>query len=200
MGTTLCIERASVFFVAQPGGWERPTVRCSECGRTQFINPKRQTCVACHSILLIIPIGNEDEQDASRREIADQSEGFGRRIAIRLRDIRKLRGMTQPELAKAVPCVRTYISKYERGFCVPTLPIISKIAAALGIEMRQLLDENIDTEALAAGAMTEGLGLVCDLMPFLPQLDMTSRYVILQAARGLATRGQLPPRLMRKTA
>ena len=105
-----------------------------------------------------------------------------------MRELRIAKELTQPEVARCIPCSRTYITKYENGHLIPTLTVIEKLAAALGVALADLFDESIEVEKLArATAMYGGddprmmvamVGLVC-------QLDSAGRYLILQAAKGL---------------
>jgi transcriptional regulator with XRE-family HTH domain len=90
--------------------------------------------------------------------------------------------MSQPEVARRVPCVRTYITKYENGLVVPGLTRLSRLAPALGVGLGELLDESMAVEQLAVDWGDEMLGYV-------GRLDSTSRYVITQTAKALM-RGQ----------
>ncbi|MCX4259042.1 MAG: helix-turn-helix transcriptional regulator [Muribaculaceae bacterium] len=61
---------------------------------------------------------------------------FGARVA----EMRKLRGISQEELAFRCGVHRTYIGSIERGEKSPTLNTIQKIAAGLNTDIKSLFD------------------------------------------------------------
>ena len=61
---------------------------------------------------------------------------FGRR----LRSIRSARGLTQQQLGEAADLSYKYLGAIERGEENPSLKVISKLASALGVEMRDLFE------------------------------------------------------------
>lgn len=56
-----------------------------------------------------------------------------------LKEIRKAKGMTQAQLAKAAKIHRITISKYEAGRVDPTLNSAEKLASALGVTVDELI-------------------------------------------------------------
>jgi transcriptional regulator with XRE-family HTH domain len=68
---------------------------------------------------------------------ADVKKGFGRR----LRQLRNDRGLSQEALAFMCGLNRTYIGSVERGERNIALVNLAKIAAALGMPLRDLLDD-----------------------------------------------------------
>jgi transcriptional regulator with XRE-family HTH domain len=64
------------------------------------------------------------------KKISSPSAAFG----LVLRDIRKLRGMSQEALALEADLQRNYISLIERGINQPTISTIFKLATALGVK------------------------------------------------------------------
>jgi len=63
-------------------------------------------------------------------------EILGHRILVLL----KASGLTQQQLASAVGTSQPTINDYVHGRVMPTLPILERIARALGIRLRQLVD------------------------------------------------------------
>lgn len=61
------------------------------------------------------------------------------RIGKRLKAIRIARGLSQARLSKLSNVSQSYISELEADEKNPTIPIIEKIAAALGISVAELL-------------------------------------------------------------
>lgn len=72
-----------------------------------------------------------------------------RRVGRNLRRLRDERGLSQEELAFEAELHRTYISGVERGIRNPTIEVLAKIAAALGIPPHQLLEPHQTTAARA---------------------------------------------------
>ena len=60
-------------------------------------------------------------------------------MVAKLRMIRKAKGMTQVELAKATNINRVTIAKYESGKVGPTLVNAEKLAQALGVPIEELI-------------------------------------------------------------
>ena len=66
-------------------------------------------------------------------------ESVERRFGRRLREIREASGVSQEELAGQAGVHRTYVGLLERGERNVTLRTIERIAAALGVEMADLM-------------------------------------------------------------
>ncbi|WP_428248389.1 helix-turn-helix domain-containing protein [Ferrovibrio sp.] len=64
-----------------------------------------------------------------------------RRVGLNVQYFRKEQGWSQEDLAFECGLHRTYISGVERGIRNPTVLILHKIAASLGIPAARLLDE-----------------------------------------------------------
>lgn len=62
-----------------------------------------------------------------------------RLFGVNVRHHRKLKGMTQEELAAAADMERSYVSDLERGTRNPSVAALGRIADALGIEPHVLL-------------------------------------------------------------
>ena len=65
------------------------------------------------------------------------STGLGNRI----RDFRKAKGLTQAELAQALGVSRSTVSMWEYGSNEPNLDMLDRIAAALGIHVNRLTQD-----------------------------------------------------------
>lgn len=76
------------------------------------------------------------------KKISSPSAAFG----LVLRDIRKLRGMSQEALAFEADLQRNYISLIERGVNQPTITTIFKLAAALGVKPSEMIAK-VEVEA-----------------------------------------------------
>jgi len=61
-------------------------------------------------------------------------------LGTNVRRYRKLRGITQEALAHEVGMERSYVSDLERGTRNPTVRALGRLAMALNVEPKQLLD------------------------------------------------------------
>ena len=60
-------------------------------------------------------------------------------LGVNVRHYRKLKGMTQEQLAAAAAMERSYVSDLERGTRNPSVAALGRIAKALGIQPHLLL-------------------------------------------------------------
>lgn len=67
---------------------------------------------------------------------------LGYYAAMRAAHIRKQRGLSQAELADIIGVEQPTISRFERGFDGVTLRLIKQIAAALGVSVAELFNED----------------------------------------------------------
>jgi len=58
-----------------------------------------------------------------------------------IRKYRKLAGLTQEKLAERVDINAVYMGQIERGFRVPTVDVLLRIARALKIHLRDIVSE-----------------------------------------------------------
>lgn len=68
------------------------------------------------------------------------------RVGVKLKAIRKARGLSQAELAFALDCEDTLISRYELGKTTPSLEQIYRLATALDCSVGELLPGLNDPE------------------------------------------------------
>lgn len=72
-------------------------------------------------------------------------------IGARIREARKVTGMTQEQLAEAAELATSYVSQLESGTKCARLDTLARIADALHIPLTQLLvDRQLDCDALLA--------------------------------------------------
>jgi transcriptional regulator with XRE-family HTH domain len=110
-------------------------------------------------------------------------------VCERLKELRLAKGWSQPRLAGLVSCPRTYISKYERGHCKPTLAVLAKLAEAFQVHLADLVNVQIPANLLIAAGANEDLFMA--LREALPVLTRSDRWLLLQAAKNLP-KGQMP--------
>ncbi len=64
------------------------------------------------------------------------ARAFGQRV----REVRLEAGLTQEQLAERAELHPTFISNVERGYRVPTVPTMLRLARGLGVEAGRLVD------------------------------------------------------------
>lgn len=64
---------------------------------------------------------------------------IGDTIAMNVRHFRKVKGISQEELAHLTDLDRTYISGIERGIRNPTIRVLEKLAIALDVDICRLI-------------------------------------------------------------
>ena len=163
----------------------REVVRCkfSDCRLVQF-RPSNSHCLKCHRPLEVeepvrlgpVPV---------LLHIADPSTEAGLKVAGQVREIRRARHLSQRQLAGRMQVPRTYISKIENGKAIPTLGSLARLAAALGVDVRQLVQDarSRRDEEVAAILADPLLG---EIAPLLDRLDTLHRSLIIGSARDLA--------------
>ena len=62
-------------------------------------------------------------------------------VGKRIRKLRQEKGLSQGDMERATGLLRTYISRVEHGYTVPSLETLERIAEALGVPPYQLLYE-----------------------------------------------------------
>ena len=63
-----------------------------------------------------------------------------RKLGLRLKEIRKARGLTQEALAEKVDLSPQYLSRLEAGHQSPSLETVARLAEALDMELWELFD------------------------------------------------------------
>ena len=66
-------------------------------------------------------------------------------LGVKIRELRKAKGWTQEQLAKAVGVSTNFIGYVERGVRKPSLNTLERIARALGVATKDLF-ESLDDE------------------------------------------------------
>ncbi|HET9100208.1 MAG TPA: helix-turn-helix transcriptional regulator, partial [Acidobacteriaceae bacterium] len=78
------------------------------------------------------------------------------KVAVRLREIRNARHLSQRQLAARLEVPRTYISKIENGRAMPTLSSLQRLANALAVPMSEMVhDARYEREREIAAMMED---------------------------------------------
>ncbi len=102
----------------------------------------------------------------------------GLQVAGQVREIRRLRHLSQRQLAGRMQVPRTYISKIENGKAIPTLGSLERLAQALDVDVCQLVRDSRSRreEEIAAIFADPFLAEVAALLPRLVPLHRTLFY------------------------
>ena len=119
------------------------------------------------------------------RPVAPDSAEAGLQVAGQVREVRKARHLSQRQLAGRMQVPRTYISKIEKGKAIPTLGSLERLAAALEVDVCQLVRDtrSIRDEEVAAILADPFLAEIAALLPYLDQMQ---RIIVSGAARDAA--------------
>ena len=60
---------------------------------------------------------------------------------LRLRELRKLKGLSQKEIAQSLGVTQSLISAYEKGERVPPIKKLLRLADILGVTIEELLEK-----------------------------------------------------------
>lgn len=165
----------------------REVLRCDHCSLVQF-STSNLLCRRCHKPLEVEepePIVSSAIQVMGTHAPGDRCS----KVAVRLREIRNARHLSQRQLAARLDVPRTYISKIENGRAMPTLSSLQRLASALGVDMCEMVhDARFEREREIATMMED---------PFLAQigawaagLDSLHRAMVLSHLREMANGGR----------
>ena len=151
----------------------REVVRCDYCSLVQY-RTTNSLCRKCHR-----PLDIEEPVRAVLQLVpnpsAPPSAEAGLQVAGQVRDIRKARHLSQRQLAGRMQVPRTYISKIENGKAIPTLGSLERLAAALEVDISQLVRDSrsVRDEEVAAIFADPFLAEIAALLPHLEPMHRT---------------------------
>ena len=161
----------------------REVVRCDSCRLMQY-RTSNSLCRRCHRPLDV-------EEPVRPGPIAvdippvEPSTEAGLKVAGQVRDIRRARHLSQRQLAGRMQVPRTYISKIENGKAIPTLGSLERLAAALGVDVCQLVrDARSRRDEEVASILADPM--LAEIASLLSGLDPLHRSLIAGAARDMA--------------
>jgi transcriptional regulator with XRE-family HTH domain len=164
----------------------REVVRCDFCSLVQY-RTINSLCRKCHR-----PLDFEEPAPVAMPQLVASisappaSAEAGLQVAGQVREIRKARHLSQRQLAGRMQVPRTYISKIENGKAIPTLGSLERLAAALQVDVCQLVRDSRsrrDEEVTAVLADP----FLAEIAALLPHLDSLHRTLIYGAVRDAAT-------------
>jgi|SRR4051794_34240157 transcriptional regulator with XRE-family HTH domain len=97
------------------------------------------------------PLGKKAAQTTSRRRrsLRSASKPAQQGIGARIRFLRQQRAMTLEELSRSAKLTKSFVSKVERGVCVPSISTAMKLAERFQITVSQLLGEEHYDDAVS---------------------------------------------------
>ena len=106
-------------------------------------------------------------------------------VARTVRTMRRVRSLSQRQLAARMQVPRTYISKIENGKAMPTLSSLERLANALEAPLAQLLDDVHARRAQEVAAIYAD-PFLSELLPMMGQINAFQQQVLLSHARDMA--------------
>jgi transcriptional regulator with XRE-family HTH domain len=117
--------------------------------------------------------------------VVPASAEAGLQVAGQVREIRKARHLSQRQLAGRMQVPRTYISKIENGKAIPTLGSLERLAAALEVDVCQLVrDARSRRDEEVAAILADPF--LAEIAALLPHLDSMQRMLFSGAVRDAA--------------
>jgi transcriptional regulator with XRE-family HTH domain len=166
---------------------EREVLACRHCRLVQF-RTQTSLCRRCHKPL-DGEVWNRTELDAAgvrsesgASEVSDAVKNLG----VRVREIRKERGLTQRVLAGRMNVPRTYISKVEMGRVVPSLSTLWRIAAGFEVSVTHLLCDESERGRDDEIARILADPFLAEIAQVVDKLNVVHRALILRAVRDAA--------------
>jgi transcriptional regulator with XRE-family HTH domain len=162
----------------------REVVRCDFCSLVQF-RTNNSLCRKCRRALDVEEPAPPVPQLVASPAIPQASAEAGLQVAGQVREIRKARHLSQRQLAGRMQVPRTYISKIENGKAIPTLGSLERLAAALQVDVCQLVrDSRSRRDDEVAAVLADPF--LAEIAAYLPHLDSLQRTLIYGAVRDAA--------------
>lgn len=164
---------------------QKEVVRCDVCKLVQF-RALRADCRRCHK-----PLDGEPEPIVPAPPPMPVPDDDGRGyLATSIRFLRLRNGLSQRQLAGRMKTPRTYVSKIETDRVVPTLSSLERLAAALEVDIPELLNSGARTRKEEAVIELLRDEFVASLLPFVSQLTLRQMGAILIRVHELSTRNK----------
>jgi len=161
----------------------REVVRCDYCSLVQF-RTSNALCRKCHKPLDVEEPAATAPQLVTSHAAPSCTEA-GLQIAGQVREIRNARHLSQRQVAGRMQVPRTYISKIENGKAIPTLGSLERLAAALEVDVSQLVrDSRSVRDEDVASILSDPF--LAEIAALLPNLDPLHRTLVYGAVRDAA--------------
>ncbi len=165
----------------------REVLRCDHCSLVQF-STASLLCRRCHKPLEVEepePIVPSPVEVMGTRASGNRCS----KVAVRLRDLRQARHLSQRQLAARLDVPRTYISKIENGRAMPTLSSLQRLSTALEVPMCEMVhDARFEREREIATLMDDPF--LAEIGLWASGLDPLHRAMVLSHIREMANGGR----------
>lgn len=175
---------ASLAPASAPVTPEREVLKCDHCKLVQF-RTAADSCRRCKKSLL-------PEQPKAQPVIAlvptpepGTPKNDTLQVASAVRDLRRVRNLSQRQLAGRMNVPRTYISKIENGKAMPTLSSLDRLARALQVDISALLRDAPKRHQNEADLLVAD-PFLAEIAKFAPHLTATQKSIFLNHVRELA--------------
>ena len=161
---------------------QRDVLRCDSCELVQF----RSLSGNCRRCKKPLEVQAPEPAPAPLTLVVVPPAADGNiQVATAVRDLRHVRNLSQRQLAARMNVPRTYISKIENGKAMPTLSSLSRLAAALQVDISVLLRDSCNRHHdETAVLMTDPF--LAEIAHYASQLDALQRSIFLNHVRELA--------------
>lgn len=181
--TTLQPQVVSSPISSHDASVEREVLRCESCKLVQF-RTAAATCRRCKKSLLpevpkpkaVVEMIAAPEAETGEAEI---------QVSTAVRDLRRVRNLSQRQLATRMGVPRTYISKIENGKAMPTLSSLDRLARALEVDISALLRDAPRRHQDEAAVLTTD-PFLAEIAKYAQHLTSTQKSIFLNHVRELA--------------
>lgn len=162
---------------------DREVLRCESCKLVQF-RTATAVCRRCKKSL-IPDIPKPSAVTSIAPESSARQPDGELQVATAVRDLRRVRNLSQRQLAGRMGVPRTYISKIENAKAMPTLSSLDRLARALQVDISALLRDapkrhQDETELLMADPF------LAEIAKYAPHLSSTQKAIFVNHVRELA--------------
>lgn len=162
---------------------DREVLKCEHCKLVQF-RTAADTCRRCKKSLLPELPKPQTSISLVPTPVAGEEEG-SIQVATAVRDLRRVRNLSQRQLAARMNVPRTYISKIENGKAMPTLSSLDRLARALQVDISALL-RDAPTRHKDEAAMLTSDPFLAEIAKYTQHLNATQKSIFLNHVRELA--------------
>ncbi len=164
---------------------DREVLKCEHCKLVQF-RTNTDICRRCKRSLL----AEQPKMQPAIALVADLPEAEepkndSLQVASAVRDLRRIRNLSQRQLAARMNVPRTYISKIENGKAMPTLSSLDRLARALQVDISALLRDAPKRHQAETDLLTTD-PFLAELAKFAPHLTSTQKSIFLNHVREMA--------------
>ena len=161
----------------------REVLKCEHCKLVQF-RTAAETCRRCKKSLLP-EVLKPQAVIALVTTPSVKGENETIQVATAVRDLRRVRNLSQRQLAGRMGVPRTYISKIENAKAMPTLSSLDRLARALNVDISALL-RDAPTRHKDETAMLSADPFLAEIAKYAAHLDSTQKSIFLNHVRELA--------------